>query len=84
VSVPPNRYLSNLYSSSDDQDILREVESDTCCTRSTGSRSTRSEKVGKIICMRMKFFIANRGSCNYDAKRIGDIEFPLRYRQLVQ
>jgi hypothetical protein len=32
----------------------------------------------------MKFFIANRGSCNYDVESIGDIEFPLRYRHLVK
>ena len=32
----------------------------------------------------MQFFIANGGSCNYDAESIGEIEFPLRYKQLVQ
>jgi hypothetical protein len=32
----------------------------------------------------MQFFIANEGSCNYDDERIGDIEFPLRYKRLVQ
>jgi hypothetical protein len=32
----------------------------------------------------MQFFIANGGSCNYDAESIGDIEFPLRYKHLVQ
>lgn len=32
----------------------------------------------------MQFFIANRGSCNYDVESIGDIEFPLRYKHLVQ
>ena len=69
---------------SDDQDIVREVESETCCTRSTGSRSTRLEKVRKRFRTRMQFFIANRESCNYDADRIGDIEFPLRYKHLVQ
>jgi hypothetical protein len=74
----------DLSSSSDDQYILREVESDTCCTRSTSSRSTRSEKVRKILCIRMQFFIANGGSCNYDAESIGDIELPLRYKHLVQ
>jgi hypothetical protein len=33
---------------------------------------------------RMQFFIANEGSCNYDARRIDEIEFPLRYKHLVQ
>ena len=32
----------------------------------------------------MQYFIANGGSCNYDAERIGDIEFPLRYRHIMQ
>ena len=27
----------------------------------------------------MLYFIANGGSCNYDAESIGNIEFPLRY-----
>ena len=82
--VPPNRYLSYLSCSSDGEDILGEFESDTCCTRSTGSISTRSKKARKIFRRHMQYFISNRGSCNYDAERIGDIEFPLRYRHLVQ
>ena len=82
--MPPNRYLSDLSSSSDDQDILEEIESKTHSTRSTGSRSTRSEKVRKTFHRRMQFFIANGGSCNYDDESIGDIEFPLRYLYLVQ
>jgi hypothetical protein len=49
-----------------------------CCTRSTGSRSTRSKKVRKIFSIRMKFFIANEESCNYDVESIGDIELPLK------
>ena len=76
--------MSDLSSLSDDQDILREVESETCCTRSTGSRSTRLEKVRKRFHIRMQFFITNEGSCNYDVESIGYIEFPLRYRHLVQ
>ena len=67
----------------DGEDILGEVESDTCCTRSTGSISTRYEKVRKRFHRCMQYFIANGGSCNYDAKSIGGIEFPLRYRHLV-
>ena len=72
----------DLSSSSDDQDIVREVE--TCCTRSTGSRSTRLEKIRKIFRKCMQFFIANGGSCNYDAGSICDIDFPLSYKNLVQ
>ena len=54
------------------------------CTRSTSSISTTSEKVTKIFRRCMQYFIANGGSCNYDVESIGDIEFPLRYRHLVQ
>jgi hypothetical protein len=74
----------DLSSSSDDQDIVREVESEMCCTRSTGSRSTRLEKVRKRFHTRMQFFIANKGLCNYDAESIDEIEFPLRYKHLVK
>ena len=45
--MPPNRYLSYISSSSDGEDILGDIESDTCCTRSTSSISTRSKKVRK-------------------------------------
>ena len=76
--------MSDLSSSSDDQDIIGEVESETCSTRSTNSRATRSEKVKKIFRRRMKFFIVNGGSCDYDGESIGDIEFPLRYKYLVR
>jgi hypothetical protein len=76
--------MSDLSSSSDDQGIVREVESETCCTRSTDSRSTRLEKVRKRFCTLMQFFIANRGSCNYDVESIGDTEFPMRYKHLLQ
>jgi hypothetical protein len=64
--------------------IVREVDSETCCTRSTGSRSTRLEKVRKRFCTRMQFLIVNGGSCNYDDESMGDIQFPLRYKHLVK
>jgi hypothetical protein len=32
----------------------------------------------------MKFFIVEGESCDYDDERIGGIEFPLRYKHLVQ
>ena len=76
--------MSDLSSSSDDQDIIREVESDTCCTISTSSRSTRLEKVRKRFHTHMQFFIANGGSCNYDSEIICDFELPLGYKHLVQ
>jgi hypothetical protein len=71
--------MLDLSSSSDDQDIVRDDESETCCTRYTGSRSTRLEKVRKRFRTCMQFFIANERSWS-----IGDIEFSLRYKHLVQ
>lgn len=71
-------------SSSDDQEILVEVESETCSTSSTSFRATRSEKVRKIFRRCMQIFIANGGSCYYDVESIVDNEFPLRYKYIMQ
>ena len=46
---------------SDGEDILGEVEIYMCCTRSTSSISTRSEKVRKRFRRCMQYFIANGG-----------------------
>ena len=32
----------------------------------------------------MKFFLAEGGSCSYDDESIGDIEVPLRYKNLLK
>jgi hypothetical protein len=32
----------------------------------------------------MEFFLVERGSCSYDDERIGDIEVPLKYKNLVK
>ena len=32
----------------------------------------------------MELFLSKGGSCDYDNESIGDIEFPLRYKNLVQ
>jgi len=57
VYVPPNRYMSDLSSLSEDQDILGEVESETCFTRSTNSRLSRDEKVRRRFRRRMIFLL---------------------------
>ena len=76
--------MSDLCSLTEDQDILGEVESETYCTRSNSSRSTRAEKVRRILCRCMEFFIVEGGSCDYDDESIGDIELSFRYRHLVK
>ena len=67
-----------------EEDRIEEVESETPITRSNRSRSTRGEKVRRIFCRHMKLFLSKGGSRDYDNERIGDIEFPLRYRNLVK
>ena len=53
-------------------------------TRSNRSISTRGEKVRIKFRRHMKNFLFEGGSCDYDNESIGDIEFPLRYRNLVK
>ena len=71
-------------SSSSEENILEEVESDTSITRSNRSRSTRGEKVRREFPRCIKIFVSEGGSCGYDNECIGDIEFPLRYRHFVK
>jgi hypothetical protein len=68
--------MSYLCSSTEDQDILGEVESDTYFTRYNSSRLTKAEKVRRIFRRCMKFFIAEGGSCDYDDESIGDSNIP--------
>ena len=81
--VPPNRYLLDISSSSEEY-RLEEVESETSNTISNRSRSTRGEKVRIKFRRCMLLFVYEGGSCGYDNKCIGDIEFHLRYRHLVK
>lgn len=72
--------MSNL-SSSSDENVGIENESDTC-SRSTIGRSTRGQKIRRKFNKRMRFFLAQGGSCSYDDETKGNIEVPLRYRHL--
>ena len=75
--------MSDLYSSSE-EDRLEEVESETSNTISNRLRSTRGEKVRRKFPRCMDNFVSEGGSCGYDNECIGDIEFPLRYINLVK
>ena len=46
--------------------------------------TTRGEKVRRTFCRRMEFFLVEVGLCSYDNERIGDIEVPLRYNNIVK
>ena len=81
--VPPNRYLSDLYSSSE-EDRLEEVESETSNIRSNRSRSTKVENLRRKFRRCMEIFVFEGGSCGYHNECIGDIEFPIRYRHIVK
>jgi hypothetical protein len=70
LQVQPNRYLSDLSSSSEESSGRR--------------RATRGEKIRRKFHRRMEFFLAEGGSCSYDAESIDDIEVPLRYKHLVK
>ena len=71
-------------SSSSEEDRLEEFESETSIRRSNWSRSTRGEKVRRKFHRHIELFASKGGSCGYDNKCIGDIELPLRYRNLVK
>ena len=51
---------------------------------SSKERSTRGEKIKIKFHRCMEFFLAEGGSCSYDAKNIDDIEVPLRYKHTVK
>jgi hypothetical protein len=65
--------MLDIYSSTEDQDILGEVESVMYFARSNSSRSTRDEKLRRRFHRRMEFFIAEGGSCDYNDESIGEI-----------
>ena len=75
-------YLSDLSSSSSDEISrgTRENISNTCYK----AKSTRGEKVRRKFGRCMEFFLSEGGSCSCDDESIGDIEFPLRYKNLLK
>ena len=82
VQVEPNRYLSDLSSSSDGS--LGRLEESETSSRSTRARSTRCHKIRRKFNKHMQCFLRGGGSCSYDDETIGDIEVPLRYKHLVK
>ena len=82
VQVEPNKYLSDLSSSSKGSAGMLE-ESETS-SRSTRARSTRCHKIKRKFKKCMEFFLKARGSCSYDDEIVGDIEVPIRYKHLVK
>ena len=84
LKVQPKRYLS--YISSSSEEILGQIEvvNATASSRYDKKTRTRGEKVRIKFCRRMKFFLAEGGSCSYDYESIGDIDVPLRYKHLVK
>jgi hypothetical protein len=83
LKVQPNRYLSDISSSSEES--LGQIEGNvTASSRYDKQTRTRGEKVRRKFCRRMEFFLAEGGSCSYDDESIGDIEVPLRYKHLVK
>ena len=82
VQVEPNRYLSDLSSSS--EGILGRIEESETSSRSTWARSTRCQKTRRKFGKCMNFFLQGGGSCSYDDETMGDIDMPLRYQHLVK
>ena len=82
VQVEPNKYFSNLSSSSEGS--LGRLEESETSSRSTWVRSTRCQKIKRKFNKRMNVFLQGRGSCSYDDETVGDIDVPLRYKHLVK
>jgi hypothetical protein len=65
LKVQPNRYLSDISSLSEES--LGKIEGNAAASsRYDKQTRTRGEKVRIKFCRRMKFFLAEGGSCSYD------------------
>ena len=64
-------------------ELGRLEESETSIT-STRARSTICHKIKRKFNKCMDFFLKGGGSCSYDDEIVGDIEVPLRYKNLVK
>ena len=53
-------------------------------TISNRTISTRGEKVRRKFRRCMEIFLSAEGSCDYDNERICDIDFPLKYTNIVK
>ena len=70
LKVQPNRYLSDISSSSEESLGQIEVGNEIASSRYDKQIRNRGEKVKITFCRRMKFFLAEGGSCSYDDERI--------------
>ena len=82
VQVEPNRYLSNMSSSS--EDILGRIEESQTSSRSKRAISTRCHKIRRKFNKHREIFLKGGGSCSYDDETISDIDVPLRYKHPVK
>ena len=82
VRVEPNKYFSDLSSSSDGS--LGRLEESETSSRSIRVISTRCQNIKRKFHKCMEFFLAEGGSCSYDEETIDDIEVPLRYKNLMK
>ena len=82
VQVEPNRYFSNLSSSS--EGILGRLEESEASSRFKRDISTRCHKIRRKFNKHMEIFLKGGGSCSYDDETVGDINVPLRYQHLVK
>ena len=80
VQVEPNRYFSDLYSSSEGS--LGRLEESETYSSSARAISTRCQKIIRKIYKLLELFLTEKGSCSYDGEIIGDIEVSLRYKHL--
>ena len=82
VQVGPNRYLSDMSSSSEGS--LGRIEESETSSRSTRDKSTRCRKIRRKFNKHREFFLKGGGSCSYDDEIVGDINVPLRYQYLLK
>ena len=75
VQVEPNRYLSDLSSSSEGR--LGRIEESETSSRYTRDRSSRCHKIIRKFNKHMEFFLKGGGSCSYDVETVRDIKVPL-------
>ena len=82
VQVEPNKYFSDLSSSSEGS--LGRLEESERSSRYTRARSTRCHKIERKFNKCMEFFLRGGGSCFYDDETIGNIGVPSMYKTLVK
>jgi hypothetical protein len=84
LKVQPNRYMSDISSSS--EEILGQIDVGNATASSIYDKliRTRGEKVRIKFCRPREFFLVKGRSCYYDDERIEYIDVPLWYNHLVK